>query len=110
MPRHSRSTSKFCCRLGCTPSRSMSMAADRTPFRSRCLRDVMEQRLAHVDENQKALSDAIDALVTGLRRQQDEAKTVPSLPSCPSLDALSSMFGLSTFERAIVLLCTGLEL
>src|SRR3954447_16145842 len=69
----------------------------------------MEQRLAYVDDNQKALSDAIDALVTGLR-QQDEVKSIPSLPGCPSLDALTTMFGLSTFERAIVLLCTGIEL
>ncbi len=69
----------------------------------------MEQRLAYVDDNQKALSDAIDALVTGLR-QQDQPSTIAPLPSCPSLDALATMFGLSAFERAIVLVCAGLEL
>jgi hypothetical protein len=67
----------------------------------------MEQRFAYVDDNQKALSDAIDALVIGLR-EQDQPPT--TLPGCPALDAMATMFGLSTFERAIVLLCTGLEL
>src|SRR5687767_4804201 len=70
----------------------------------------MEQRLSYIDDNQRALSDAIGTLVDGLRRQQDQTAPISSLPSCPSLDALATMFGLSKFERAIVLICAGMEL
>jgi hypothetical protein len=70
----------------------------------------MEQRLSYIDDNQRALSDAIETLAAGLRRGQDQQSPMSSLPSCPSLDALATMFGLSKFERAIVLICAGMEL
>src|SRR4051812_11750375 len=63
-----------------------------------------------IDENQAALSAAIDALVEGLERHRDTHVTITELPGAPAIEALGSMFGLSSFERAIVLLCAGVEL
>ena len=70
----------------------------------------MEQLESSIEVNQAALSAAIDALVEGLARHRDTRLPIAELPGVPALDALGSMFGLSSFERAIVLLCAGVEL
>ncbi len=70
----------------------------------------MEQLESSIEVNQAALSAAIDALVEGLARHRDTRLAITELPGVPALDALQAMFGLSSFERSIVLLCAGVEL
>jgi hypothetical protein len=70
----------------------------------------MEQLESSIEVNQAALSAAIDALVEGLAHHRDTRLPIAELPGVPALDVLGAMFGLSNFERAIVLLCAGVEL
>ena len=71
----------------------------------------MEQmETTSIDANQAALSAAIDTLIEGLARHRDTHLAITELPGVPAIDALGAMFGLSSFERSIVLLCAGVEL
>src|SRR6478735_8065735 len=87
-----------------------SMAAVRTTRPWWFHRRYMEQLESSIEVNQAALSAAIDALVEGLARHRDTRLAITELPGVPALDALQAMFGLSSFERSIVLLCAGVEL
>jgi len=58
--------------------------------------------------NQRSLMTELARLGRLLRREPDE-KT-PATGSSSALDTLSTLFGLTSFERRIVLLCAGMEL
>jgi hypothetical protein len=58
--------------------------------------------------NQRSLMTELARLGRLLRREPDEE--TPATGSSSALDALSTLFGLTTFERRIVLLCAGMEL
>ena len=58
--------------------------------------------------NQRSLMTELARLGRLLRREADEE--TPATGSSSALDTLSTLFGLTSFERRIVLLCAGLEL
>ena len=58
--------------------------------------------------NQRNLMAELARLSRLLRRESDEE--LPAAGSSSALDALSTLFGLTSFERRIVLLCAGMEL
>ena len=58
--------------------------------------------------NQRNLMAELARLGCLLRREPDEE--TPATDSSSALDALSTLFGLTSFERRIVLLCAGIEL
>jgi len=65
------------------------------------------------EENQRALVAALDWLRDRLGRHAaagDAAGPTAAIPPCPALDALAATFSLSPFERAVVLLCAGVDL
>jgi len=61
-----------------------------------------------VAANQRGLSAALAEVKAALRHQVDPPPESPDRPA--ALDALCGTFGLSPFERAILLLCAGIEL
>jgi hypothetical protein len=67
-----------------------------------------------LEDNQAALSAEFDWLQALLENSGDEnaspAVAEPPESTAPTLDYLSAQFGLSSFERSIVLLCAGAEL
>src|SRR4029077_4917937 len=58
--------------------------------------------------NQRNLMAELARLGCLLRREPGEE--TPATASSSALDALSTLFGLTSFERRIVLLCAGIEL
>jgi ATPase family protein associated with various cellular activities (AAA)/winged helix domain-containing protein len=58
--------------------------------------------------NQRSLMAELGRLGRLLRREPDEE--APATVSSSALDTLSTLFGLTSFERRIVLLCAGMEL
>jgi hypothetical protein len=61
--------------------------------------------------NQRALMAELSALSRLLRREPDEDAAGPATSAALSaLDTLSALFGLTNFERRVVLLCAGMEL
>jgi hypothetical protein len=58
--------------------------------------------------NQRKLMTELGRLGRLLRREPEEE--TPATASSPALDTLSTFFGLTSFERRIVLLCAGIEL
>ena len=58
--------------------------------------------------NQRSLMAELARLGRLLRHEPDEDTPVTSASS--ALDALSALFGLTSFERRVVLLCAGMEL
>lgn len=68
---------------------------------------------AAAEENQRALVAALAWLRDRLGQHAAGSAGHPpsaSLPPCPALDALAATFSLSPFERAVVLLCAGVDL
>jgi hypothetical protein len=65
------------------------------------------------EENRRALVVALDWLRDRLGRpggREDDGRPPEPVPACPALDALAATFSLSPFERAVLLLCAGVEL
>jgi hypothetical protein len=66
--------------------------------------------------NQSYLTAALAMIRAALQRSQTEMarraleEAAQAMPSSPALETLRTMFGLSPFERDILLLCAGLEL
>lgn len=60
--------------------------------------------------NQRGLMAELSALSRLLRRQPNDTAAPAEGQAPSSLDALCAMFGLSEFERRVVLLCAGMEL
>jgi hypothetical protein len=74
----------------------------------------METQAEWTERNQRGLVAALGeirrALSSHVSRSSDKAAGVSSVASPPTLELLCSTFGLTTFERAIVLMCAGVEL
>jgi AAA+ superfamily predicted ATPase len=62
--------------------------------------------------NQRSMTDALAALRVVLEQRAHEQNSAPrpEAPVPPQLEILSNAFGLSVFERSIVLLCAAMEL
>jgi hypothetical protein len=66
---------------------------------------------ATVEENQRAMVAALDWLHDRLAGHADgTGRSAGDVPACPALDLVAAAFSLSPFERAIVLLCAGVDL
>ncbi|MDF3015442.1 MAG: ATPase central domain protein [Thermomicrobiales bacterium] len=71
--------------------------------------------LQWAETNQRDLVTALAALRQRLERHAGASADAAApagdgLPATPALDALTQAFGLSPFERAVLLLCAGIEL
>jgi hypothetical protein len=63
------------------------------------------------EANQKYLMSAIDAVRAALDgRAADQTTVANEMSPPPALETLCKLFGLSSFERAVLLMCAGMEL
>jgi ATP-dependent 26S proteasome regulatory subunit len=69
------------------------------------LRDALERHIARSREKQETDHAQVSR---GVHQALQEAAS--AMPSPPALELLCTMFGLSPFERDLLLLCTGIEL
>ena len=84
------------------------------PRPDRVLRTSGDPVSTNVETNQRALTAELDALAERVAAYADDGAapepTATEAESSPVLDALSVAFGLSGFERDLLLLCAGVEL